>query len=446
MRIRSFFLVAASTAALASCGGNRLLVGQQPDGGGPPAGSAGTGGAAGAVGMGGVGGAAGAVGTGGVGGWSGQFGVGGAVGQAGAYTPPVDPPLPISGVEAVTRIATLLWSAAPDGKVLAQAQQGLITKKSDLSGPIYSMLTDARAASGVGRFYRWWLDLDSISTRVKDPQVFPTFTPTLQAAIAAETETFAVDVTLGPDGGGDFPALLTSPRTFANGPVAELYGVTVFDSPSGDLVPIALDPTQRASLLTQPALQVLTSFSNRTSPPARGVYIMERFFCQEIPLSPPTIPGELPVPAPNMTMRQALAADEAAYGASCAACHVLIDGPGLAFETFDAIGRWRTADNGLPIDVSNLALYSGGSGSSPVKFNGPIELAKAIAASPQAQECFARQWLAFATGAKFPLGPQTTTVDDASVAPVFAAFSSGNLRIQALITAVLSSDLFLAPH
>jgi hypothetical protein len=34
----------------------------------------------------------------------------------------------------------------------------------------------------------------------------------------------------------------------------------------------------------------------------------------------------------------------------CASCHKIMDPIGLSMENFDAIGRWRTTDEGKPID------------------------------------------------------------------------------------------------
>ena len=38
----------------------------------------------------------------------------------------------------------------------------------------------------------------------------------------------------------------------------------------------------------------------------------------------------------------------------CASCHVMFDPLGFALENFDATGRWRTTDGGLPIDASGM--------------------------------------------------------------------------------------------
>ncbi len=44
-----------------------------------------------------------------------------------------------------------------------------------------------------------------------------------------------------------------------------------------------------------------------------------------------------------------------------------MDPLGFAFENYDAIGRWRTEDNGFPIDASGML-------SSGQLFSGPVEL------------------------------------------------------------------------
>ena len=40
----------------------------------------------------------------------------------------------------------------------------------------------------------------------------------------------------------------------------------------------------------------------------------------------------------------------------CAGCHKLMDPLGFAMENFNAVGAWRTRDNGSPIDASGQFL------------------------------------------------------------------------------------------
>ena len=61
------------------------------------------------------------------------------------------------------------------------------------------------------------------------------------------------------------------------------------------------------------------------------------------PLKDNTVSASLPI-------RERLA--EHRSNSACAACHRLIDPVGFALEQFDAVGRWRTRDEGRPIDAA----------------------------------------------------------------------------------------------
>jgi hypothetical protein len=43
---------------------------------------------------------------------------------------------------------------------------------------------------------------------------------------------------------------------------------------------------------------------------------------------------------------------------SCASCHMMFEPLGLAMENFDAVGRWRTTEVGLPVD--SVAIFNDG--------------------------------------------------------------------------------------
>jgi hypothetical protein len=61
----------------------------------------------------------------------------------------------------------------------------------------------------------------------------------------------------------------------------------------------------------------------------------------------------LPEDAPEvrgLTMRQRLEAHRS--NPACASCHAFMDPPGFALEHFDAVGRWRQADEGRPVDAA----------------------------------------------------------------------------------------------
>jgi len=405
---------------------NHLLVGQNADaaGGAGTMGQSGTPGAAGTMSS---PGAAGAAGT--------MAGMGtGGTGEADAGTTTrVVTPLPISADEALTRIAAVLWNRPPDADLLSQAALGHITTVEDLYGVIRQMLVDQRAATGVGAFYRWWLNLPALATLSKDTTVFPAYTSELQADMANETETYAVNVTLAMN--GSYQTLLTGNFSFIDARLADIYGVSgvVGDS----LQPVTLPSGQRAGLLTQPALQALGSLATRNSPSRRGSYVEGRFLCFPPP-PPPLAPTAAPLDTstPGVTLRQAMET-EVEQATVCVACHQTFDPAGFAFEGFDAIGRVRTMDNGAPVDVSNLSIYVPMSGSPVV--SGPIELANMLANDPVAQDCMTRKWLSFV------LGRDLQSSDDAWIARIDQTFAGADHNLKELIAAVLMSGPFLAP-
>jgi hypothetical protein len=75
-----------------------------------------------------------------------------------------------------------------------------------------------------------------------------------------------------------------------------------------------------------------------------------------------------------LSMRERM--QEHRANAVCANCHKLMDPIGLSLENFDAVGRWRTTDSGVPIDARDT-LYNG------VQVDGPVSLRNAITAHPE---------------------------------------------------------------
>ena len=130
-----------------------------------------------------------------------------------------------------------------------------------------------------------------------------------------------------------------------------------------------------------------------------------------------------------------------AAGASCNACHSLMDPIGLAFESFDAMGRYRTSEGGQPLDltgeitgVSDAALQGG--------FNGVAELAAKLAESQQVRGCLASQWFRFAAGRS------ETDADACSLDAMRQTFDASGGDILELIVATTQTDAFWfrSPH
>jgi hypothetical protein len=107
---------------------------------------------------------------------------------------------------------------------------------------------------------------------------------------------------------------------------------------------------RRGGLLGHASILTVTSYPNRTSPVVRGKWLLENLLGAPPPSPPPDIP-DLPETKRGETPRSMRARmEEHRKNPTCASCHAVMDPLGLALEKFDAIGRWRSEEGGMPID------------------------------------------------------------------------------------------------
>jgi hypothetical protein len=159
----------------------------------------------------------------------------------------------------------------------------------------------------------------------------------------------------------------------------------------------------------------------------RGVFVLEHMLCQELPLPPPELMVAPPPPDPNATTRERW--EQHSADPTCAGCHALIDPIGFTFEEFDAIGQHRTEENGRAVDPTGGAPSIGKDDGT---LAGAADLARAVADSPEAVSCFAKQWM------RFTLGRLETDTDEDSLATVEEALASGSLK-EALVSITATS-------
>jgi hypothetical protein len=123
-----------------------------------------------------------------------------------------------------------------------------------------------------------------------------------------------------------------------NGPLAKLYGVPGVEG--REFRKVSLPPeSHRGGVLTMAAVLKVTANGTNTSPVIRGSWVLERILGTPPPKPPVDVEAVEPDIRGATTIREQLAKHR--QRPECAGCHVRIDPPGFALESFDVIGGWR---------------------------------------------------------------------------------------------------------
>ncbi|MGE0040324.1 MAG: DUF1592 domain-containing protein [Vicinamibacterales bacterium] len=272
----------------------------------------------------------------------------------------------LDGLELASRLSFFLWGSAPDDALLAAAAGGELGTGAGLERQVRRMLADPRAGSLSTDFAAQWLRLTGLAEVHPEPTIFPDFTKNLATSMRREVE-LLFDSVVRED--RPITDLLTADYTFVDEVLAKHYGIPNVSGPRFRRV--QLDDPNRFGLLGRGAILTQTSLANRTSPVARGKYVLEVLFGAPAPLPPPGVPPlkETVNNEKVLSVRERMEAHRA--NPACAGCHKIMDPIGLALENFDATGRWRTTDGGNPIDPSGQ-LFDGTPVSGPASVRGAL--------------------------------------------------------------------------
>ncbi|MET0794743.1 MAG: DUF1592 domain-containing protein [Polyangiaceae bacterium] len=341
--------------------------------------------------------------------------------------------VPLSQFELATRLSYLVWGSSPDDALLDVAARGELANKDQLAAKARDMLKQPKARAAATNFVSQWTGVKRLDVTSKSATLFPLFTDGMRDAMARELPAF-LDYVLW-TGDRSLKTLLTSPVAFVSGPLAQVYSVASPASSGTDPVRVDLPDTQgRAGILTQAGFLSAQAHPDQTSPVLRGKFVRTMLLCQDVPPPPPDVNISLPTIDQGATARDRFSAHLTA-GASCNGCHHLMDPIGLSFENFDAMGQYRTTDNGRPIDVSGQ-VQGATDASLSGDFKGVRELADKLAASQQVRDCVATQWFRFASGRNESDG------DACSLATLRNTFSSSDGDIVELMVGMTQTDAF----
>lgn len=242
--------------------------------------------------------------------------------------------------ELASRLSYFLWSSMPDEALMADARSGRLSDPGVLRTQVRRMLADPKAAEFADSFPRQWLQLRKVGMFPPDKVLYPDYDENLEQSMVAETVGFFHEVLRKNE---SLRAFLDSDWSMINERLAQHYGIPGI---RGDQVRrVALKPEyHRGGLLTQAAVLSLTSDGTRHRPVHRGVWVLESIIGKPPPPPPANVPA-LSTPAAGekkTTVREKLELHRA--DPNCTACHLKIDPLGVAFDNYDAIGRWRTVE------------------------------------------------------------------------------------------------------
>jgi hypothetical protein len=323
------------------------------------------------------------------------------------------------------RLSFLLWNSTPDAALLDAAAAGATASPGGLREHARRLVSAPRAHKALGEFFTALLDVGRLPELALDPKLFPQMTATVGRSMLGETQRVIEDALAN---GRDYLELVDSPITFVNGELARLYKIQAGAGAEWQRVTLPASGP-RAGLLMHAGVLAVSSSPNETSPMLRGKKIREVFLCQPI-AEPPANAADVPPPPPGAAPKTRRAALEVHRSSpTCAACHALIDPPGLAFEHFNAIGAARTVDeHGLAIDASGEL--------DGVAFRDARGLAAAVRSHPATAECLVRKLYRHATGRLEDAG------DERAIKTAAQGFVRAGHRLDEALIEIAVSDGF----
>jgi hypothetical protein len=335
---------------------------------------------------------------------------------------PGDDRLHLTSYEMAARLSFFLLGTTPSDDLLDAADRGALRDPVVVAYSARTMLNDPRAKDALRQFFAERYHLGELAGLSRDDA---SLTPAVRDAMREETLRNIDDVVW--DRVADARELVSTPTTFVNDNLAAFYGLPL-PGHGSTFVKVTL-PEERVGLLTQGAVLARFAHEHRSSPTLRGKFVREALLCEGIPAPPPNVNTNLPEPSPNappVTTRQRIEGHMA--NEDCRGCHSAMDPIGFGLEAFDAVGKHRTTENGLPIhDDSTL---------DGTPFVGARGLAALLHDSPQLPGCFTRGLFRQALGHVEEEGEAPALVQ------IDAAFEASGFRLQDAMLAIATSDAF----
>lgn len=339
---------------------------------------------------------------------------------------------PLTQYEIATRLSYFLWRSTPDPMLLSAADAKQLSTPEQMKTQIDRLLQDNRAHQMVQAFHREWLHLNRTLSATKVIDHYPMWKPEFQADLMREADALVEEV-FWKD--GKLSTLLTAPYSFLNASLAPIYGVKNVTGTA--LVKTNLDTTQRAGILTTGAFLAGHAGADQSSPILRGKFVREYLLCQHVDEPPANLTIKVPDVIPGTTTRQRF--EEHDKIIACAGCHAAMDPLGYPFESYDAIGQWRTTDQGIMVDTSGE--ITGADPATNAKVTGAVDMLTKLSTSPMVANCLSTMWFRWGMGRNEDT-KSATKEDACSIETIQKQFQTSGYDMRTLPLAVASTDAF----
>lgn len=333
--------------------------------------------------------------------------------------------------EVGAKLALAITNTIPDDTLLAAAAAGELHDPSGVSTHAQRLLQGATGGDGVSNFNFQVYRLGAYDGIIRNAADFPDFEADAPAAMKLEVLQFLRWVFRENRGVRDF---YTAPVGFVNSRLAPLYGLTGnYSTELGVLTKVDLDPKQRAGLLTQAGfLSSYISVGNEPDIIHRGVFIAQRLLCKTLPPPDPRAAGTMISDTPGLSNRERVEMTTG-KGTCGQVCHGALFNPlGYAFENYDAIGKYRTTDQGKSVDAADSYVLDGQRKS----FSNGVELSHLMADAKETHACYVRNLLTYLHGRELDT-QEEATID------YYARRSRAGMALHDLELAVVTSEAFL---
>ncbi len=267
----------------------------------------------------------------------------------------------ITDFELASRLSFFLWSSTPDTELLSLAKAGKLRNPEILQSQTLRLLTDSKVKRFTHHFTRQWLGLELLDFLKIDSKAFLTtpdgttkkngrFDPLVLESMRKEPVAFFEEILKHNHSIMDF---LHSDYIMANDRLAEHYKMP--EVIGNELRAVKLrTPDRRGGVLTQAGLLAMNSDGKDSHPLKRGIWLLENLLNDPPPPPPPAVP-EIDLADPEimkLTLKQRMASHR--DDPACLSCHAKIDPWGIAFENYDALGRWRNKIGNNPVDAKGI--------------------------------------------------------------------------------------------